>query len=79
MIEDTPEKIINQNFERISKSSKKQTAHSYEFRIDQLKKLEAMFDKYENEIFNAKKNDLGMSKTQTYITAIFGIKAGNYY
>ena len=76
MIEDTPEKIINQNFERIRKSAKKRTAHSYEFRIDQLKKLEAIFDKYESEIYRAKKADLGMGKTNTYLTGIFGIKAG---
>ena len=78
MMEDTPEKIINQNFERISASSKKRTTHSYEFRMDQLTKLENVIDKYEKEINEAKQKDLGMGEVATFVTAIFNIQSGKH-
>ena len=77
MMEDTPEKIINQNFERISLSSKKRKAHSYEFRMDQLNKLENVIEKYEQQINEAKKKDLGMGELGTFISTIFNTKSGN--
>ena len=40
------------------------------------RQFKVLIDKYENEIYKVKKNDLGMGKTSTYLTAIFGIKAG---
>lgn len=77
MIEDTPENIINQNFERIKISSKKRTAHSYEFRMDQLKKLETALEKFEKDIYDAKKKDLGMNEINSYLTTIFNVRSGN--
>ena len=76
MMEDTPTKVINQNFERISASAKKRTCHSYEFRMDQLLKLESVIEKYEKEIYAAKKKDLGMGEVGTYVTTIFNVQSG---
>ena len=76
MMEDTPQKIINENFETIRAASKKRRAHPIEFRLEQLQKLDNMITTYEEQIYEAKRIDLEMGKLSSYATAVFNCQAG---
>lgn len=73
---DTPKETIEQRFEMITESTKKRSTQSVEFRLKQLRKLNETLDKYEKEICEAKRKDLGMSETDSFFTAIVNIKLG---
>lgn len=75
---DTPKETIEQRFEMITQSTKKRTTQSVEFRLAQLRKLNETLDKYENEICEAKRKDLGMSDIDSFFTAIVNIKLGTF-
>ena len=75
-ISETPEKVLNEVFSSMKAAAKSRKTRPLEFRMAQLRSLDACLDKYEAEIFQAKKTDLGMCSFDSFLTASLNIKTG---